>query len=177
MLINLTPHDVQIWDGDRCMASIPPTFPPARCSEIAYESDSLSWLSGQSISTVDLSYADVRDLPPANGADKYIVSVLVAQQFPERSDLLVPYDLVRNEKGSIIGCRKLARIVPKDYNKDDEYLYRVVHQDGSPRTTGSYMGNQHVYKTAGTAKGVCKQQGKYKPLKVQRTKTKWEDFS
>jgi hypothetical protein len=57
-----------------------------------------------------LSYATTHDLPAYATTKLYIVSVLVAQQHPNRLDLLVPHDLVR-KNGQIIGCKRLVRIV------------------------------------------------------------------
>lgn len=105
-LINLTPHDVQIWDGERLIHRIPAEETSARCKENVKPTGEFV-----KIPLVELSYAEVDGLPEEKSNVIYIVSVLVAQQFPNRRDLLVPYDLVRNENGSIIGCRKLARII------------------------------------------------------------------
>ena len=38
----------------------------------------------------------------------YIVSQLVKSALPNRSDLLVPAEMVRDEKGAILGCRSLG---------------------------------------------------------------------
>ena len=38
----------------------------------------------------------------------YIVSQLVKSALPNRSDLLVPAEMVRDEKGMIIGCKSLG---------------------------------------------------------------------
>ena len=38
----------------------------------------------------------------------YIVSQLVKSALPNRSDLLVPAEMVRDEKGAIIGCKSLG---------------------------------------------------------------------
>lgn len=39
----------------------------------------------------------------------YIVSQLVKSALPDRTDLLVPAEVVRDEKGNIIGCKSLGR--------------------------------------------------------------------
>lgn len=107
-LINLTPHPIQLWDGDECYLNIPATtgVPPARCEE---KFEYIGTIGRTEL--VELTYSNVKNLPEPSNDTIYIVSVLVAQQFPNRYDLFVPYDLVRNENGSIIGCRKLARII------------------------------------------------------------------
>jgi len=114
-LINLTPHDVNlIGHDDKRYLSIPPTFPPARCVEKFHEGSVISYetYSGGviNIPVGTISYSDVYNLPEEVHDRKYIVSVLVAQQFPYRMDLLVPHDLVR-KNGHIVGCRRLVRII------------------------------------------------------------------
>jgi hypothetical protein len=122
-LINLTPHPVQIWeeqDGkDICILTIPPESPPARCIEsrsglrsfILAEDPKIPNGALVRVDVVpDLSYSKVYDLPEQVFGVCYIVSLLVIQNSPGRKDLLMPYDLVRNEKGSIIGCRRLAQL-------------------------------------------------------------------
>lgn len=113
-LINLTPHNVNIInDEGKCVLTIQPTTPAARCNEHFTEDDyPLQVLNDKTkvnLGTGDLSYRDVKDLPSSKEETYYIVSVLVAQQRPGRDDLLVPYDLVRKD-GQIIGCKRLVRI-------------------------------------------------------------------
>jgi hypothetical protein len=113
-IINLTPHNVNIIRDGKCVLSIPPTSPPARCAEVFTPDEYPIYLvnigANVNLLTGTLSYSKVTDLPPPNENDMYVVSVLVAQQFPERDDLYVPYELVRKE-GQIIGCKRLVRVV------------------------------------------------------------------
>lgn len=51
----------------------------------------------------------VTDLPEAVDGVVYITSTLVAQAVPDRTDVLVPADLRRDEAGRIIGCGALQR--------------------------------------------------------------------
>jgi hypothetical protein len=113
-LINLTPHNVNVIDDNgNCVLTIQPTVPPARCNEHFIEDDYPLYVlkdkTKVNLGTGDLSYHNVTGLPPIKTATYYVVSVLVAQQYPGRDDLLVPYDLVRRE-GQIIGCKRLVRI-------------------------------------------------------------------
>jgi len=39
----------------------------------------------------------------------YIVSALVRSAYPDRTDLLIPHGLVRDDDGNIIGCRGFAQ--------------------------------------------------------------------
>lgn len=47
-------------------------------------------------------------LPDFKEGTFYIVSQLVKSALPTRTDLLVPAEVVRDEKGSIVGCRSLG---------------------------------------------------------------------
>lgn len=50
-----------------------------------------------------------QELPPRLSNTLYIVSRLVADVLRERDDFVFPYDLVRDDKGVVIGCTSLAR--------------------------------------------------------------------
>lgn len=51
----------------------------------------------------------VTDLPEPQEEVIYLTSTLVAQAVPDRTDVLVPADLRRDEAGRIIGCGALQR--------------------------------------------------------------------
>lgn len=54
-------------------------------------------------------YGDV-DLPDPQAGVFYIVSALVAQAAPDRPDLLIVDDTVRNDAGQVIGCKAFAHV-------------------------------------------------------------------
>ena len=56
------------------------------------------------------SFTEIEGLPEPQENTIYIVSALVAGAAKDRDDLVVPNDIVRDDKGRIIGCRSLARI-------------------------------------------------------------------
>ena len=51
----------------------------------------------------------VTGLPEPQEGVIYLTSTLVAQAVPDRTDVLVPADLRRDEAGRIIGCGALQR--------------------------------------------------------------------
>jgi len=53
-------------------------------------------------------FGDPINLPPMTADVKYIVSKQVKQALPNRSDLLVPSELVRDECNIVIGCKSLG---------------------------------------------------------------------
>jgi hypothetical protein len=54
-----------------------------------------------------IKYGPVEGLPGPENGTIYIVSRLVKQAVPDRTDCLVP-DLIRDEDGNVICCRALA---------------------------------------------------------------------
>lgn len=108
-LINLTPHIINIVLPDGSVYDVPVSGTIARCSQTETQLFDLE-LGSVTIPVTGQQFGEVIDLPtPADGV-YYIVSRLVASACPDRSDLLVPGPLVRNEAGQPIGCRGLSRV-------------------------------------------------------------------
>ena len=105
-LENCTPHAVDIWNaqGTAIVKTIPRSGHIARLQE-----------SNEHIGTADgvpickTTYGDVYDLPEPEEGTLFIVSIVVRRALPERSDLVFPVELVRDDEGHIIGCRSLGR--------------------------------------------------------------------
>jgi hypothetical protein len=98
MIINLTPHVVHIEDRD-----FEPSGTIARCAEVTGYGGTFD-----GVMLVTKSFGEVENLPdPVNGV-MYIVSMLVRSACPDRHDLASPGDLVRDDKGNIVGCKNLA---------------------------------------------------------------------
>ena len=110
-LINLTPHDITILFEDGTILKVPASGTVAR---VASTNDTVGGVmtEGGTIPIKAVSYGEVTGLPEYD-PDKsvfYLVSSLVAARVPDRRDVLVPGDFVRDEKGNIIGCRSLNRV-------------------------------------------------------------------
>lgn len=104
--INLTPHAINICDHDgKTLRVIEPSGSVAR---ISVETTPVGIIDG--IQITKNVYGDIVGLPKPKEGRYYIVSSLVAQQVPNRDDVLVTNDAVRDDKGRIIGCKSLARI-------------------------------------------------------------------
>lgn len=54
-------------------------------------------------------FGEPEGLPSFVEGQFFIVSQLVKSALPERTDLLVPAEVVRDEKGNIVGCKSLGR--------------------------------------------------------------------
>jgi hypothetical protein len=110
-LVNLTPHPVALY-RDRTLEDgpdevIPPSGKVARVAVIELGTN-LSAQSGRSYELVE--YGHVHDLPQPQPGTDYVVSLVVALAARGRSDLLAPYVEVRDEQGTMIGCRYLQRV-------------------------------------------------------------------
>ena len=109
--INMTPHPVRVLnDNHELVLELPPSGQTARVSEDSHflwenQSDSIP------VYVTTMLYSTCPD--PEKGV-YYVVSKLVALSLPERSDLLVPHGLVRDDNGRIIGCRGLTFVKPSE---------------------------------------------------------------
>ncbi len=114
-LVNCTPHAITlIVDGQEVV--IPPSGMVLRAAEVVAAEELLAVnLDGEQLSVPvrTLSFQQVQGLPPVEEGTLYIVSAIVAQAVkkahPERTDFVVPHDLVRDEEGRVVGARALAR--------------------------------------------------------------------
>lgn len=104
-IINLTPHAVTVLREGAEPIEYPPSGKVARC---ATQRQVIGSLNGIPINRT--KFGEVSGVPePAPGV-YYIVSAMVAQALPQRNDLLIPDDTVRDKEGRIIGCRAFARV-------------------------------------------------------------------
>lgn len=67
-------------------------------------------VEGMRVPTVRLVAGPAVDLPEPEIGTLFIVSRVIAEACPDRADLLVPDNLVRDGAGRVVGCRSLARI-------------------------------------------------------------------
>lgn len=102
--LNLTPHAITIVDASgNILRSIAPEATPARLK--------VQTVAGTPIDGVPTSktvFGEPENLPNPRWAVWLIVSQLIKSALPERNDLLVPAEVVRDEKGNVIGCRSLG---------------------------------------------------------------------
>lgn len=119
LLVNLTPHNVNVID----YGTIPSSGQVARVSVEKTDSgfidvtcphcvNGCEHCSNQLAIPVKIStskFGKVEGLPDPQPGVLFIVSRLVLQACPERTDLVAPGDLVRDENGNVIGCNGLSR--------------------------------------------------------------------
>jgi hypothetical protein len=111
-LRNYTPHAITLYVGDISLCEIP-SDGCARCEETREVVDHLV-VDGSTYPICRTEFGRVVGLPDPEPGVQYIVSHPVAlwAKFhdPDRTDLLVPDDAVRDEQGQPIGCRALAHV-------------------------------------------------------------------
>lgn len=120
-IVNLCPHAIDLLLDDGRQVVIPPAARPARVlvsrdpvEEKKVEPDG----GGAALVTVPVStsrYGRVVDLPAPSPDVCYVVSYPVAHASPERDDLLIPDDLVRDSRGVVVACRSLTRIASESH--------------------------------------------------------------
>lgn len=105
---NLTPHEIVLFLSHKKI-TIPPEPNPLRLKEEIEKVGSIN-IQGEEISIIKKKLIAETELPPREEGTYYIVSLAVAQSFPERDDFLVIGESVRDEQGRIIGAKSLAVI-------------------------------------------------------------------
>jgi hypothetical protein len=103
----LTPHVITLVGEDGRLVVIPPEKTPARCEESAERVGELEFAGGIVVPLVVRRLGKVENLPPGEDGVLLVVSYAAAQS-ARRRDLVVPADLVRDERGRVIGCRALS---------------------------------------------------------------------
>lgn len=103
---NLTPHTVTIINTDGSELSFPASGQIARCAVNTVQTGYILY-SEKEIPTYRTHYGEVVGLPDPVDNTIYIVSTPVAQNVPDRKDVLVSAECIRDAEGRIIGCRGL----------------------------------------------------------------------
>lgn len=103
-LINLTPHDITIVRPDRNILILA----SGSLARVSAKTETIGELDG--IPVTETVFGEVEGLPAPKDGVAYIVSSLVAGRVPERSDVFIPNESIRDENGGIVGCKSLGRI-------------------------------------------------------------------
>lgn len=105
-IVNLTPHAITIEKADGTRITIPPTAPAARVTQQNYI---MADVDGIPVSAV--VWGEVENVPAPADNTVYVVSAMVAQRLPERSDVLAPdtgASAIR-ESGNIVAVRGFVK--------------------------------------------------------------------
>ena len=133
-LVNLTPHSVVVYGGDGSPVLTIESSGVVRLSE---QKTKIGEIDG--IPIYEKSFGS-GNLPEPEEGVLYIVSLPVAQAYPERDDLIVPDDLVRDENGRVIGCRAFAKVAKKIKRKS-KYSEKLAMLDSDLREFWKKNGN------------------------------------
>lgn len=110
-IINLTPHEINVYDGDgNHIVDLPKPSEDTIIPRVSQKEELLGYIGDMPITRQ--VFGEVEGLPEEqlDIAVFYVVSRMVAQACPDRQDLLVPGPLVRNEQGQPCGCHGLSHI-------------------------------------------------------------------
>ena len=122
-IINYTPHDVVLLDGK---GNVIHTFKPEK-RPVRMKTGVKTLAKFDDVPVKQITFGDA-NLPQPSGEDPtskdykgryYIVSALVATRHPERTDFLMPHDIMRDEKGVVLGCKSFAVVA---WKSNDEAL-------------------------------------------------------
>ncbi|MBW6469635.1 MAG: hypothetical protein K0A90_00255 [Methanosarcinaceae archaeon] len=96
---NMTPHDVGVIDKTTNKVVI--NYLSEGSIRLTEEREFLYTVNGVSVYSKTFGSAEI---PEKVKDTMYIVSLAVGQAYPERTDFLIPDQLVRDEKGVVLGC-------------------------------------------------------------------------
>ena len=109
-IINLTPHTITFITENGNL-NVKPSGLVARVSAKTEETGYMYVTSFDiRIPVTTTVYGEVEGLPDPSENSIYVVSSLVAKQVPERKDVFIPNESVRDDQGRIIGCKSLGHI-------------------------------------------------------------------
>ena len=103
-LVNLTPHEVNFVTENGTIT----VEPSGEIARVSCKTERIGFING--IPVTGNVYGEVEGLPEPEANTLYITSSLVAGRVPERHDVCIPNEPVRNEKGQIVGCKSLGYI-------------------------------------------------------------------
>ena len=110
-IVNLTPHALNLMPAGPTgpVVTIPPSGQVARCATSRVQVDTVT-VDGITVPVNRTEFGAVTGLPDPQPDTIFIVSAVVAQAVPNRPDVFIVDDAVRDEQGRIIGARALAHV-------------------------------------------------------------------
>lgn len=107
-IINLTPHALNLLvDGKEIV--VPPSGTVARAATIRQQVGTIN-VDGVDVPVNKTVFGDIDGLPDPQPDTIYVVSMLVAQAVPDRDDVFIVDDTVRDDQGRIVGAKALAHV-------------------------------------------------------------------
>lgn len=106
-LINLTPHELNLYANGKLNETIKPSGPAAR---VGVERIEIGYLNEYPVSKV--TFLEVENMPPPEEGKIFIVSAIVADALAAQgrtNDIYAPDILVRDDKGVVIGAESFKK--------------------------------------------------------------------
>lgn len=103
IIVNLTPHKVTIVKEDGTLIQEFESEGVVRLMQNTMEVSTIN-----NIPITKTFFGEPEGLPKEKPNVYYIVSRMVLEACKNREDLLVPNEIIRDDKGNIIGCKSLA---------------------------------------------------------------------
>ena len=104
-IVNCTPHAINLLFNDDSGTIIPPSGVTPTVEMIRTKTESINEIDVHMVTS-----GPVSGMPDAAEDTIYIVSQLVANAAPQRRDLVFPLDLIRDDKGRVVGCRGFGQV-------------------------------------------------------------------
>lgn len=111
-IINLTPHTITFISANNNMQKyeLAPSGVVARVAAHTENIGEVRTPEGFVIPVTQTVFGQVEGLPAPEEGVVYVVSSLVAGRVPDRKDVFIPNESIRDDKGHIIGCLSLGKI-------------------------------------------------------------------
>lgn len=119
-IVNLTPHELVIYSEEKEIKRIP----SSGIVRVKEENEKIGEIN--SIPIFKKRYTRSEGLPEPEEDTFYFVSLIVAQANPQRDDLLLSSDLVRDENGRILGCKSFAQINPSKKFSNGSIPFKTI---------------------------------------------------
>lgn len=103
-VMNFTPHPINVCDT---AGKVIKTFQPEGLVRLK-ASTVPAGFDVDGVPVTKTLFGEPEGLPEQQGGVFLIVSQIVKSALPERTDLLVPAEVVRDEKGNILGCKSFG---------------------------------------------------------------------
>lgn len=104
-IMNMTPHAITfVQEGGNIV--IEPSGTVARVAAKTVQTGEI--INGIPVTRTE--FGEVEDLPAPEEGTVFIVSSMVAGRVPDRTDVFIPNESVRDDAGRIIGCKSFGRI-------------------------------------------------------------------
>lgn len=105
-IINLTPHKLTFVNGEgEVVTEVEPSGTVARLSTTTVTTGEVA-----GIPVTETRFGEIEGLPEPREDAVFVVSSLVAGRVPNRKDVFIPNESVRDSQGRIVGCKSLGRI-------------------------------------------------------------------